>query len=59
YAHNEELLVKRGDVVRRGETIARVGSSGNVDSPQLHFEVRRGSQAIDPLTVMTQQSASR
>jgi murein DD-endopeptidase MepM/ murein hydrolase activator NlpD len=58
YAHNEELLVKRGDIVRRGETIARVGSSGNVDSPQLHFEVRRGSQAIDPLSVMTQQSAS-
>jgi murein DD-endopeptidase MepM/ murein hydrolase activator NlpD len=57
YAHNEELLVKRGDIVRRGETIARVGSSGNVDSPQLHFEVRHGSQAIDPLSVMTQQNA--
>ena len=59
YAHNEQVLVKRGDIVRRGETIARVGSSGSVDTPQLHFEIRKGSRAIDPLTVMVQQSASR
>jgi murein DD-endopeptidase MepM/ murein hydrolase activator NlpD len=59
YAHNEQVLVKRGDIVRRGETIARVGSSGSVDSPQLHFEIRKGSRAIDPLPVMVQQSASR
>lgn len=48
YAHNEALLVRRGDEVRRGQAIARVGRTGSVDSPQLHFEVRRNSRAIDP-----------
>lgn len=49
YAHNEILLVRRGDRVKRGQTVARVGSSGNVDSPQLHFEIRRRAKAVDPL----------
>lgn len=48
YAHNSELLVERGAVVRRGEVIARVGKSGNVDKPQAHFELRRGDEAVDP-----------
>ncbi|MBU0723457.1 MAG: LysM peptidoglycan-binding domain-containing M23 family metallopeptidase [Alphaproteobacteria bacterium] len=48
YAHNEALLVKRGDIVRRGQAIARVGSTGSVDTPQLHFEVRRNSRPVDP-----------
>jgi murein DD-endopeptidase MepM/ murein hydrolase activator NlpD len=48
YAHADKLLVARGDVVSRGQVVARVGKSGGVDSPQLHFEVRRGSQAVDP-----------
>jgi len=48
YAHNERLLVKRGDSVRRGQSIAHVGATGNVAAPQLHFEIRRGSQAVDP-----------
>lgn len=55
YAHNDQILVKRGDIVRRGETIARVGSSGNVDQPQLHFEIRKGSRAIDPMGEMVAQ----
>lgn len=49
YAHNGELLVKRGDVVTQGQDIATVGRTGNVQSPQLHFEVRKGTQAVDPL----------
>ncbi len=49
YAHNESLLVNRGDAVRRGQTIARVGSTGNVSEPQAHFELRRGTRAVDPL----------
>jgi murein DD-endopeptidase MepM/ murein hydrolase activator NlpD len=49
YAHNEELLVKRGDTVRRGQTIAKAGKTGNVDQPQLHFELRRGAKPVDPL----------
>ncbi|MEX1108741.1 MAG: LysM peptidoglycan-binding domain-containing M23 family metallopeptidase [Dongiaceae bacterium] len=48
YAHNESLLVERGATVARGQTIARVGSSGSVTSPQLHFELRRGTEAVDP-----------
>ena len=49
YAHNEKLLVKQGDKVRRGQPIARVGSTGNVTSPQLHFEIRKGTDPVDPL----------
>ena len=49
YAHNSQLLVQRGDQVTRGQTIARAGSTGNVAEPQVHFEVRRGSTALDPL----------
>jgi murein DD-endopeptidase MepM/ murein hydrolase activator NlpD len=48
YAHNDKLLVARGDVVRQGQVIATVGKSGGIDAPQLHFEVRRGTQAVDP-----------
>jgi murein DD-endopeptidase MepM/ murein hydrolase activator NlpD len=48
YAHTDKLLVARGDVVARGQVVARVGKSGGIDAPQLHFEVRRGSQAVDP-----------
>lgn len=48
YAHNGELNVKRGDAVRRGQTIAKSGRSGNVSSPQLHFELRQGSTPVDP-----------
>jgi murein DD-endopeptidase MepM/ murein hydrolase activator NlpD len=53
YAHNSSLLVKKGDKVKRGQTIARVGSSGSVDSPQLHFELRQGTKAVDPLKNLT------
>jgi murein DD-endopeptidase MepM/ murein hydrolase activator NlpD len=53
YAHNSSLLVKKGDNVRRGQAIARVGSSGSVDTPQLHFELRQGTKAVDPLKVLT------
>jgi len=48
YAHNSELDVKRGDTVRRGQIIAKAGQSGDVQSPQLHFEIRKGSTAVDP-----------
>ena len=48
YAHCDLMLVKRGDKVARGQTIARVGSTGSVAEPQLHFELRRGNHAVDP-----------
>jgi murein DD-endopeptidase MepM/ murein hydrolase activator NlpD len=53
YAHGSSLLVKKGETVKQGQTIARVGSSGNVDAPQLHFELRKGTKAVDPLKVLT------
>jgi murein DD-endopeptidase MepM/ murein hydrolase activator NlpD len=49
YAHNQKLLVNKGDKVKRGQPIATVGATGNVESPQLHFEIRRGSDPVDPL----------
>jgi murein DD-endopeptidase MepM/ murein hydrolase activator NlpD len=49
YAHASELLVKRGDTIKRGQVIAKSGQSGEVSSPQLHFEIRKGSSPVDPL----------
>jgi murein DD-endopeptidase MepM/ murein hydrolase activator NlpD len=49
YAHASELLVKRGDTIKRGQVIAKSGQSGEVGSPQLHFEIRKGSNPVDPL----------
>jgi murein DD-endopeptidase MepM/ murein hydrolase activator NlpD len=49
YANAKELLVKRGDQIKRGQVIAKSGQSGNVDAPQLHFEVRKGSAPVDPM----------
>jgi len=52
YAHNDTLLVTRGDVVARGQPIAKVGRSGDVVEPQLHFEIRRGKTPIDPIAML-------
>ena len=49
YANNSELKVKKGDSVKRGQVIAASGQTGNVSSPQLHFELRRGSTPVDPM----------
>ncbi|PSC02796.1 peptidase M23 [Alsobacter soli] len=49
YAHNGELKVKRGDKISRGQVLALSGQSGNVSSPQLHFELRKGSTPVDPM----------
>jgi murein DD-endopeptidase MepM/ murein hydrolase activator NlpD len=48
YAHASEVSVKRGDQVKRGQIIARAGQTGTATSPQLHFEVRKGSTPVDP-----------
>ncbi len=50
YAHNRQILVERGQAVKRGQTIALSGDSGFADRPELHFEIRKGRTAIDPLT---------
>ena len=48
YANASKLMVKRGDSVKRGQIIAHAGQTGNVTSPQLHFEIRKGSTPVDP-----------
>jgi murein DD-endopeptidase MepM/ murein hydrolase activator NlpD len=53
YAHCDLVLVKRGEKVVRGQVIARVGSTGNVGEPQLHFELRRGNHPVDPGEFLT------
>ncbi len=53
YAHASEILVKRGEMVKRGEVIAHAGQTGNVTSPQLHFEIRKGSTPVDPAQYLT------
>lgn len=53
YAHNERLLVKRGDKVSRGQVIARAGATGGVSEAQLHFELRKGRAAVDPLRYLS------
>ena len=59
YAHNNALLVRLGETVKRGQLIARAGSSGNVDRPQLHFEIRRGTSAVDPHRYLSRRGAAR
>lgn len=49
YAHNKELEVSRGDVVKRGQIIARSGRTGKAEMPKLHFELRRNSTPVDPI----------
>lgn len=53
YAHASELLVKRGDQIKRGQIIAKAGQTGNVGSPQLHFEIRKGKDPVDPMQYLS------
>lgn len=57
YAHNKELFVKRGDTVKRGTVIAKAGQTGSVNTPQLHFEVRKGASAVNPMKYLTSKTA--
>jgi murein DD-endopeptidase MepM/ murein hydrolase activator NlpD len=59
YAHNDEILVKVGERVRRGQVVARVGSTGSANSPQLHFEVRRGERPVDPTALLSGNASVR
>jgi murein DD-endopeptidase MepM/ murein hydrolase activator NlpD len=52
YGNNGELDVKRGDQVKRGQVIAKSGDTGNVNAPQLHFELRKGSTPVDPTSYL-------
>jgi len=57
YAHASKILVERGARVKRGDVIARVGNTGSVAQHQLHFEIRRGRQPIDPLNYLRRDRA--
>lgn len=48
YAHNDKLLVKKGDIIKKGQKIAEMGKTGNVKTPQLHFEVRYKAKVVNP-----------
>ena len=56
YAHSSIVFVSRGSSVQRGQMIAKVGQTGNVGRPQLHFELRRGDRAVDPRKFLNQHS---
>ena len=53
YAHASELSVKKGETIKRGQVIGKAGATGNVTSPQLHFEVRKGATPVDPTQYLT------
>src|SRR5262249_56639423 len=53
YAHASELDVKKGDNVKRGQVIGKAGQTGNVASPQLHFDGRKGATPGDPSQYLT------
>ena len=59
YGHAERLLVRQGQRVRAGEEIARVGSSGAVTTPQLHFQIRRDGRPVDPAAHLERAVANR
>ncbi|MCB9965927.1 MAG: LysM peptidoglycan-binding domain-containing M23 family metallopeptidase [Rhodospirillales bacterium] len=52
YGHLEKITIKKGDTIRIGQSIGTVGTSGQVKTPQLHFEIRKGTEAIDPEKVI-------
>ena len=54
YAHNQVNLVREGNMVERGDVIAKVGSTGRVTGPHLHFEIRKNNTAQDPLRYLPQ-----
>ena len=56
YAHAGSIKVSRGDVVERGQVIGTAGETGDVDRPQLHFEIRKGVQAVDPTQYLNRAS---
>ncbi len=52
YAHLNEVFTEKGKKVRKGEIIGSVGNTGNVRSPQLHFEIRKGKDSVNPLKLL-------
>jgi len=57
YAHADQLLVQRGDFVAKGQVIAYAGRTGDVTTPQLHFEIRRGTTPVNPDSLLAQRNS--
>ena len=53
YAHNEAITVKAGDVVKKGDPVATIGSTGRSTGPHLHFEVLSQGRAVDPMSFVS------
>jgi murein DD-endopeptidase MepM/ murein hydrolase activator NlpD len=58
YAHNDALLVKKGNQVQRGEVIARAGATGSVRVAQLHFEVRHNRKPVNPMRILPEKNVT-
>ncbi|MEJ1968894.1 MAG: M23 family metallopeptidase [Rhizomicrobium sp.] len=58
YAHADRITVNRGDMVAKGQVIGYAGQTGDVASPQLHFEIRKGVQPVNPRTLLNARTAS-
>jgi len=58
YAHAERIVVQRGDTVTKGQVIAYAGSTGDVTTPQLHFEIRHGVQPVNPRSLLIASSSN-
>ncbi len=55
YGHNAQILVRKGDVVHKGDIIARAGATGDVQIAQLHFEIRKEGAAVDPSRLLARK----
>ena len=53
YAHLNKVFIEKGEKVKKGEKIGLVGRTGNVSKPQLHFEIRKGKNAVNPLKYLS------
>jgi murein DD-endopeptidase MepM/ murein hydrolase activator NlpD len=58
YAHAEKLLVARGDFVAKGQVIGYAGQTGDVSSPQVHFEIRNGTTPVDPRRLLVAKAGA-
>jgi murein DD-endopeptidase MepM/ murein hydrolase activator NlpD len=58
YAHADRLVVSRGDFVAKGQVIGYAGQTGDVNAPQLHFEIREQTTPVNPRTYLSSTTAS-
>jgi murein DD-endopeptidase MepM/ murein hydrolase activator NlpD len=56
YGHNDSLLVATGDLIPRGQTVARLGTTGRSSAPHVHFEVRLDDEPLDPAFLLSAES---